>query len=68
MSGLQLAQAWVACFIGAVGLIWAFIGLRKLVAYVDRNRPRRDYVAERKRKITRNAFKSRIGRPYREYR
>ena len=61
-------NAFLVAFIGAVGLIWAFLGLRKLVAYVDRNRPRRDYVAERKRTITRNAFKSRIGRPYREYR
>ncbi len=26
-----------------------------------------DHVAAHKRKLTRNAFKSRIGRPYREY-
>jgi hypothetical protein len=60
-----MAEAALVIFIAVSLVLWA---LSELIAYVDRNRPRRDYVAERKRTITRNAFKSRIGRPYREYR
>jgi hypothetical protein len=46
----------------AVASIWTFIGLSKLVQWVDRSRPREiDWVAQRKRKINRNGFKSRMG-------
>jgi hypothetical protein len=46
----------------AVASIWTFIGLSKLVQWVDRSRPREtDWVARRKRKIARNGFKSRMG-------
>jgi hypothetical protein len=46
----------------AVAAIWTFIGLSKLVQWVDRSRPREtDWVARRKRKIDRNGFKSRMG-------
>jgi hypothetical protein len=46
----------------AVAGIWTFVGLRKLVQWVDSLRPREiDYVAQRKRRITHNGFKSRMG-------
>jgi hypothetical protein len=46
----------------AVASIWTFIGLSKLVQWVDSLRPREiDLVAQRKRKISRNGFKSRMG-------
>jgi hypothetical protein len=46
----------------AVGAIWTFVGLNKLVQWVDRSRPRDiDYVARHKRKIERNGLKSRMG-------
>jgi hypothetical protein len=56
-----MAEAFIGFFILAVALIWVYLGLQKLAAYVDRRRPRRDYLAERKRRITHNAFKSRAG-------
>lgn len=57
---------WLVFFVLACLLCWL---VAELVAFVDRRRPHQhDWVAERQRKLTRNAFKSRIGRPYREYR
>jgi len=53
-----MAEAALVIFIAVSLALWA---LSELIAYVDRNRPRRDYVAERKRAITRNGFKSRMG-------
>jgi hypothetical protein len=45
-----------------VAAIWTFVGLSKLVRWVDSLRPREiDWVARRKRKIARNGFKSRAG-------
>jgi uncharacterized protein involved in cysteine biosynthesis len=45
-----------------VAAIWTFVGLSKFVRWVDSLRPREiDWVARRKRKISRNGFKSRMG-------
>jgi hypothetical protein len=42
--------------------IAAWLGLRYLLNLIDRNRPRQqDWVAEHKRRIARNGFKSRMG-------
>jgi hypothetical protein len=57
-----MLDVFLICVLMAVASIWTFIGLSKLVQWVDRSRPREtDWVARRKRKITHNGFKSRAG-------
>jgi hypothetical protein len=57
-----MLDVFLICVLMAVAAIWTYIGLSKLVQWVDRSRPREiDWVAQRKRRIARNGFKSRMG-------
>jgi hypothetical protein len=57
-----MLDALLVFILVAIGGIWTCVGLNKLVQWVDRSRPRDiDYVAQRKRRITHNGFKSRAG-------